>query len=145
MSQSGISQLEQDTFLQILNWVEEVVEGKGASLAQMMVSTVLGLIPFVGQAVDAYNILRGLYHLTRTPDSNEHWLDLVLSLIALVPGFGDALKNVCHMLHHGKAMGRILDSLPRHVRGDIETWFRTLDWARYTAEMVRTSTRFCRG
>lgn len=137
MSQSGISQLEQDTFLQILSWVEEVVEGKGASLAQMMVSTVLGLIPFVGQAVDAYNILRGLYHLTRTPDSNEHWLDLVLSLIALVPGFGDALKNVCHMLRHGKAMGRILDSLPRHVRGDIETWFRTLDWARYTAEMVQ--------
>ena len=137
MSQSGISQLEQDTFLQILNWVEEVVEGKGTSLAQMMVSTVLGLIPFVGQAVDAYNILRGLYHLTRTPDSNEHWLDLVLSLIALVPGFGDALKNVCHMLRHGKAMGRILDSLPRHVRGDIETWFRTLDWARYTAEMVQ--------
>ena len=98
MSQSGISQLEQDTFLQILNWVEEVVEGKGASLAQMMVSTVLGLIPFVGQAVDAYNILRGLYHLTRTPDSNEHWLDLVLSLIALAPGFGDALKNVCHRM-----------------------------------------------
>lgn len=87
--------------------------------------------------MDAYNILRGLYHLTRTPDSNEHWLDLVLSLIALVPGFGDALKNVCHMLRHGKAMGRILDSLPRHVRGDIETWFRTLDWARYTAEMVQ--------
>ncbi|MCU1726903.1 hypothetical protein NTD86_07870 [Pseudomonas sp. 7P_10.2_Bac1] len=137
MSRSSIAQLEEDTFLLILNWVEEVVEGKGASLAQMMVSTVLGLIPFVGQAVDAYNILRCLYHLSRTPDSREHWLDLVLSLIALVPGFGDALKNVCNMLRHDKPMGRILDSLPRHVRGDIETWFRTLDWARYTAEMIQ--------
>ena len=137
MSQFSISQLEEDTFLQILTWVEEVVEGKGASFAQMMVSTVLGLIPFVGQAADAYNILRCLYQLSRTPDSNEHWLDLVLSLIALVPGFGDALKNVCNMLRHGKPMGRILDSLPRHVRGDIETWFRTLDWARYTAELIQ--------
>lgn len=138
MSQSSISQLEEDTFLQILSWVEEVVEGKGESLAQMMVSTVLGLIPFAGQAVDAYNILRCLYHLTHTPDNNEHWLDLVLSLIALVPGFGDALKNVCNMLRHGKPMGRILDSLPRHVRGDIETWFRTLDWARYTAQVIQS-------
>ncbi|WP_312496082.1 hypothetical protein [Pseudomonas cremoris] len=137
MSPSGVSHLEDDTFLEILNWVEEVVEGRGASLAQMMVSTVLGLIPFVGQAVDAYNILRCLYRLTRTPDSGEHWLDLVLSLVALVPGFGDALKNVFNMLRHGKPMGRILDSLPRHVRGDIETWFRKLDWARYTAEIIQ--------
>ena len=109
MSPSGASRLDDDTFLEILNWVEEVVEGRGASLAQMMVSTVLGLIPFVGQAVDAYNILRCLYRLTRTPDSGEHWLDLVLSLVALVPGFGDALKNVFNMLRHGKPMGRILD------------------------------------
>lgn len=137
MSHSSTSRLEDDTFLQILTWVEEVVEGRGASLAQMMVSTVLGLIPFVGQAVDAYNILRCLYQLTRTPDSGQHWLDLVLSLVALVPGFGDALKNVFNMLRHGKPMGRILDSLPRHVRGDIETWFRQLDWTRYTAEIIQ--------
>ncbi|MNR12665.1 hypothetical protein D3C85_1290330 [compost metagenome] len=122
MSHPSTSRLEEDTFLQILTWVEEVVEGRGASLAQMMVSTVLGLIPFVGQAVDAYNILRCLYQLTRTPDSGQHWLDLVLSLVALVPGFGDALKNVFNMLRQGKPMGRILDSLPRHVRGDIESW-----------------------
>jgi hypothetical protein len=137
MSHPSTSRLEEDTFLQILTWVEEVVEGRGASLAQMMVSTVLGLIPFVGQAVDAYNILRCLYQLTRTPDSGQHWLDLVLSLVALVPGFGDALKNVFNMLRQGKPMGRILDSLPRHVRGDIETWFRQLDWARYTVETIQ--------
>ena len=66
MSHSSISRLEDDTFLQVLTWVEEVVEGRGASLAQMMVSTVLGLIPFVGQAVDAYNILRCLYRISDT-------------------------------------------------------------------------------
>ena len=137
LSQLATSQLEDDTFVLVLNWVEEVVEGRGVSLAQMMVSTVLGLIPFVGQAVDAYNILRCLYLLTRTPGSSAHWLDLVLSLVALVPGFGDALKNVFNMLRHGKPMGRILDSLPQHVRGNIETWFRTLNWARYTAEIIQ--------
>ncbi len=39
MSHPATSRLEDDTFLEILTWVEEVVEGRGASLAQMMVGS----------------------------------------------------------------------------------------------------------
>jgi len=70
------------------------------------------------------------------PDSTERWIDLVLALVALVPGFGDALKNVFKMLRLGKPLGRILDALPNQLRGNVEKWFRTLDWARYTRDIT---------
>ncbi|MBO4120768.1 hypothetical protein J5T34_08445 [Cupriavidus gilardii] len=134
---SAIQRAQQDTLGEILTWVGEVVEGRGDSIAQMIVTTVLGCIPFVGQAVDAYNILRCIWLLTRNARSTDNWIELVLSLIALVPGIGDALKNVFKALRNGKAMGRILDSLPRSVRGNIEDWFRNLNWASYTRELTR--------
>ncbi|WP_082928281.1 hypothetical protein [Cupriavidus gilardii] len=134
---SAIQRAQQDTLGEILTWVGEVVEGRGDSIAQMIVTTVLGCIPFVGQAVDAYNILRCIWLLTRNARSTDNWIELVLSLIALVPGIGDALKNVFKALRNGKAIGRILDSLPRSVRGNIENWFRNLNWASYTRELTR--------
>lgn len=133
-----IKKAEEDTLAEILTWVQEVVEGRGDSIAQMIVTTVLGCIPFVGQAVDAYNILRSIYALIHDVDNADHWIELVLCLIALVPLFGDALKNVFKMLRNGKAMGRILDSLPSKVRGDIVKWFRELNWASYTRELVQS-------
>jgi hypothetical protein len=68
----------------------------------------------------------------------DHWIEMVLCLIALVPGFGDALKTVFHGLRSGKAMGRILDSLPQSVRGNIEKWFRELNWGGYTRQLIQS-------
>ncbi|WP_454726751.1 MULTISPECIES: hypothetical protein [Cupriavidus] len=140
-----IEKAQQDTLAELLIWVQQVVEGRGESISQMVVSVVLGCIPGVGQAIDAYNILRSLYQLIRDSDNADHWLELVLCLIALVPGFGDALKNVFRMLRNGKAMARILDSLPATVRGNIEKWFRELNWAAYTAELIANTNRILDG
>jgi len=95
--------------------------------------------------VDVYNILRALYQLTRNNEKADNWIELVLCLIALVPVFGDALKNVFRMLRSGKSMGRILDSLPTKVRGNIEAWFRQLNWAAYTAELIGHANRILDG
>lgn len=119
----------------LTRWLREVLDGTGASPAQMVITTVLGCIPYVGQALDARNIVLAIMALSDEPDDSERWLDLVLGLIALVPGFGDALKNVFKLLRAGKPMGRILDALPNSLRGHIEQWFRALDWARYTREL----------
>lgn len=119
-----------------LRWLKEVIDGSGASPAQMIVTTVLGCIPYVGQALDARNIIIGIIDLSENPDDGELWLNLVLSLIALVPGFGDALKNVFKLLRMGKPMGRILDALPNQLRGNIERWFRDLNWAAYTRDLT---------
>ncbi|MBF8767741.1 hypothetical protein ACF8GB_10530 [Pseudomonas sp. xss_4] len=140
-----IRQAETDTLAEILTWVREVVEGRGQSVSQMVVTVVLGCIPGVGQALDAYNILRALHSLTRDSDNADNWIELVLCLIALVPLFGDALKNVFRMLRSGVPMSRILDSLPRDVRGNIEKWFRELDWASYTRQLVAKTNQILDG
>lgn len=140
-----IAKAEQDTLAEILTWVQEVVEGRGQSISQLIVTVVLGCVPGVGQALDVYNILRALYQLTRNNEKADNWIELVLCLIALVPVFGDALKNVFRMLRSGKSMGRILDSLPTKVRGNIEAWFRQLNWAAYTAELIGHANRILDG
>lgn len=119
-----------------LRWLKEVLDGNGASPAQMIVTTVLGCVPYVGQALDARNIVIGIIDLSDNPEDSELWLNLVLSLIALVPGFGDALKNIFKLLRMGKPMGRILDALPNQLRGNIERWFRDLNWAAYTRDLT---------
>ncbi|WP_434026406.1 hypothetical protein [[Pseudomonas] boreopolis] len=134
----ALQKAEDDTLAEILSWVQEVVEGRGNSAAQMIVTVVLGCVPYVGQAIDAYNILRSLYALTKAPSDANNWIGLVLSLVALVPLFGDALKNVFMMMRNGKKMGRILDSLPNKVRGNVEKWFRELNWVQYTRELSRS-------
>lgn len=134
----ALQKAEDDALAEILSWVQEVVEGRGDSAAQMIVTVVLGCIPYVGQAVDVYNILRCIYGLTKAPSSTESWIALVLALIAIVPLFGDALKNVFMMMRNGKKMGRILDSLPNKVRGNIEKWFRELNWVQYARELSRS-------
>lgn len=120
----------------LTQWLREVLDGSGASPAQMIITTVLGCVPYVGQALDARNIILAVMALADEPDEGDRWLDLVLGLIALVPGFGDALKNVFKLLRAGKPMGRILDVLPNQLRGNVEQWFRTLDWARTTRELT---------
>lgn len=120
----------------IQTWLKEVLDGNGASPAQMVLTVVLGCVPYVGQALDARNIILALITLAEEPEEGERWLDLVLSLIALIPGFGDALKNVFKMLRMGKPMGRILDALPNTLRGNVEAWFRNLNWAQYTRDLT---------
>jgi hypothetical protein len=141
----ALKKAEDDTLAEILTWVQEVVEGRGNSIAQMVISVVLGCLPFVGQAVDAYNILRSLYALTRAPSSSESWIQLSLALVAVVPGIGDALKNAFMMMRSGKKMGRILDSMPNSLRGNVEAWFRKLDWPEYTTEMKQAVSKILSG
>lgn len=119
----------------IKTWLVEVLDGTGGSPAQMIITTVLGCIPYVGQTLDARNIILSVIALTEEADSTERWIDLALSMIALVPGFGDVLKNVFKMLRLGKPLGRILDALPNQLRGNVERWFRTLDWAAYARDL----------
>ena len=141
----ALAKAEDDTLAEIISWVQEVVEGRGESVAQMIVSVVLGCLPFVGQAIDVYNILRSLYALIRAPASSEVWISMALSLVAVVPGIGDALKNAFIMMRNGKMIGRVLDSVPSSVRGNVDQWFRKLDWKKYTDEMVETANKILAG
>ena len=77
--------------------------------------------------------------IAENPNNKDNWFDLVFNLIAFVPVAGDGLKIVFKQLRSGKSMGAILDAIPsKTLRGDVEKWFRNLNWNAYTKELQKT-------
>lgn len=56
----------------------------------------LGLVPFLGQAIDAYDTVESLlavYHAKKADDKENAQFDLVLALVGWIPGPGDGVKK----------------------------------------------------
>jgi hypothetical protein len=65
-------------------------------LAAIVLRTLIGLIPYVDQAMDLQDIVAGLYHLTWEGqiDSPTVWVGLVLTLLGCIPELGSVLKGL---------------------------------------------------
>ncbi|MBO3659320.1 hypothetical protein [Acinetobacter haemolyticus] len=127
-------------------WIKGVLDGSGSSPAQIVVAVVIGCIPFVGQGVDVGNVIVSVVKIAEKPEQKDNWFDLVFNLIAFVPVAGDGLKIVFKQLRSGKGMGAILDSIPsKTMRGNVEKWFRNLNWNAYTKELQQTSNKIVDG
>ena len=128
------------------NWIKGVLDGSGSSPAQIIVAVVIGCIPFVGQGVDVGNVIVSIVKISENPNNKDNWFDLVFNLIAFVPVAGDGLKIVFKQLRSGKSMGAILDAIPsKTMRGNVEKWFRNLNWNAYTKELQTTSNKIIDG
>ncbi|MEC6392444.1 hypothetical protein VXS72_10980 [Acinetobacter pittii] len=128
------------------DWIKGVLDGSGSSPAQIIVAVVIGCIPFVGQGVDVGNVIVSIVKIAENPNNKDNWFDLVFNLIAFVPVAGDGLKIVFKQLRSGKAMGAILDAIPsKTMRGNVEKWFRNLNWNAYTKELQTTSNKMIDG
>ena len=128
------------------NWIKGVLDGSGSSSAQIIVAVVIGCIPFVGQGVDVGNVIVSIVKISENPNNKDNWFDLVFNLIAFVPVAGDGLKIVFKQLRSGKSMGAILDAIPsKTMRGNVEKWFRNLNWNAYTKELQTTSNKIIDG
>lgn len=111
------------------DWLEGLVTGEGDAPSQIIVSGALSVIPGVGQAMDLRDIVRGVITLARAPGHSSAWLEMAVTLVGCVPVAGDALKTTFRLLRRGDAMPRILDALSPAVRGNVERYFREIDWA----------------
>lgn len=128
------------------NWIKGVLDGSGSSPTQIIVAVVIGCIPFVGQGVDVGNVIVSIVKISENPNNKDNWFDLVFNLIAFVPVAGDGLKIVFKQLRSGKSMGAILDAIPsKTMRGNVEKWFRNLNWNAYTKELQTTSNKIIDG
>ncbi|PVY79551.1 hypothetical protein C7414_105234 [Cupriavidus alkaliphilus] len=110
------------------NWLKGLVTGEGSSPSQIIVSGVLSVIPGLGQAMDARDIIVGVIVISKSPTSPAGWLDMSITLIGCVPALGDALKTSFRMMKSGHALPRILDAVSPKLKGNIEKWFRTVNW-----------------
>ncbi|BAK75939.1 hypothetical protein NH8B_1109 [Pseudogulbenkiania sp. NH8B] len=69
------------------------LKGENNGAWAILVESTLGLVPGVGQVIDARDILKALVMLGGNPASPSGWFDLITALIGLIPGGGDAVKR----------------------------------------------------
>ena len=121
----------------VAEWLTGVVTGEGQSASQLLVSGVLSLIPGVGQAMDARDIILNIIALSKDPDNPDLWTEMVINLVGIVPGFGDALKVAFKFIRAGHPLGRVLDAVSSHLRGNVEKWLRTIDWQDLSTQLTK--------
>ena len=112
----------------VANWLKGIVTGAGNSPSQIIVSGILGVVPGLGQAMDLRDIVVGVITIASAPGNPVAWLELAITLVGCVPVVGDALKTVFRLLKRGDSMPRVLDGLSPAVRGNVERFFKEIDW-----------------
>lgn len=82
-------------------------------------SITIGAVPFVGQAVDAYDTIESCLHVygaEKAEDKENAKFDLVLSIAGWIPGPGDGVKQSLRLVNKDPARyAPILFDLLRHV------------------------------
>jgi hypothetical protein len=110
-------------------WLMDLVTGAGSSPAHIIVTGILGVVPGVGQAMDARDLIIGIIVVARSPAGIGGWVDLVISLIGCIPALGDALKVGFKLMKQGKSFGRVLEATSPRLRGNVERYMRNVNWA----------------
>lgn len=121
----------------VSRWLMGVVSGQGSSASQIIVSGVLSVVPGVGQAMDVRDLVLGVVALTANPTNPWAWADMAVTLVGLVPGFGDAFKVAFKFIRHGHPLGRVLDAVSPQLRGHVERWLRSADWGGLTRQITQ--------
>ncbi|WP_197539747.1 hypothetical protein [Ralstonia solanacearum] len=119
------------------DWLKGLVTGEGSSPSQIIVSGVLGVIPGLGQAMDVRDIIVGVVTISKSPTSPAGWLDMSITLVGCVPALGDALKTSFRMIKSGHSLPRVLDAISPSLKGNLEHWFRTVNWGSVASGLKR--------
>lgn len=119
----------------ISGWMHDLISGKGDSPSQVIVTAILGVVPGVGQVMDARDIILSILSLTANPANPAAWLDLVINVLGCIPGVGDAFKAVFKLAKVGTPLARILDVLPAKMRGNVKKWLKEIDFAQLASQL----------
>ncbi len=126
------------------DWIWGTLQGdfnEDPTTAQIVVGTVISMLPVVDQIMDARDLVANIMILTDDDDANDTngWIALSLTAIGLVPILGSALKGVLKILI--KKVGATLDAafavLRKLGKGDPEQFLRRIDWA----DLTNTATK----
>ncbi|MFT3721562.1 hypothetical protein [Pseudorhodoferax sp.] len=110
------------------DWLMGMVSGQGSSPSQVIISGILSVVPGLGQAMDLRDIVFGVIVISKSPASPMAWLDISITLIGCIPVMGDALKTSFRLLKSGQSLPRILDAASPALRGNLDQWFRQINW-----------------
>jgi len=116
------------------NWLKDLVTGAGSSPSHIIITGILGVVPGVGQVMDARDIILAVITISKTPAAVGGWVELVITLIGCVPAVGDSLKVGFKLMTKGHNFGRVLEAVSPTLRGNVEKYMRKVDWAAMTQE-----------
>jgi len=115
-------------------WLGDLVTGAGSSPSHIIITGILGVVPGVGQAMDARDLILGIIAISKSPAAVGVWVDLVITLIGCVPAVGDALKVGFKFMKQGYSFGRVLEAVSPALRGNVEKFMRKIDWGMLASE-----------
>jgi len=111
------------------NWLKDLITGEGSSPSHIIVTGILGVVPGVGQAMDARDMILAIIQIAKTPAAVGGWVELVITLVGCVPAVGDSLKVGFKFMTKGHNFGRVLETVSPKLRGNVEKYMRKINWA----------------
>lgn len=129
------------------DWFWGVLQGdfkEDQTTGQIVVGTVITMIPFVDQVADIRDVVANLIHIRKDSSDVWRWVALIVTLVGLVPTLGSLLKGVFRLVlkfakqggDKRKAIETILAMVRGAGKGDPVRFLRTLPYGQYT-QVVR--------
>ena len=115
--------------------------------SQIIVDAVIGMIPLVGDATAARDLIAVGSRLASEPSKREEvteWVLLIVFIFALIPVVGGVIKGVGRLLlrvgkdaaENQKLLQEIVGFLNRFNHGNSLTWLRELDILKYQPQLI---------
>lgn len=132
-----------------LDWFWGVLKGDfedEQTTSQIVVGTVISMIPVLDQIADVRDIIANLLNIRKDPSDVWKWVFLVITLIGLVPVLGSALKGVFKVVFKfakagGKDAAKALESILAILRGagkgDPVAFLRKLPFDQYARDVMK--------
>ncbi|SFC77690.1 hypothetical protein SAMN02745724_02507, partial [Pseudoalteromonas denitrificans DSM 6059] len=128
------------------DWLWGTLQGdfnKDPSTTQIVVGTIISMIPVIDQVMDCRDVCANMAILTDEDDKNDSdgWLALTLTAIGLVPILGSALKGTFKVIikNAGASLDAAFAILRKLGKGDPEKFLKNLDWAKLTSDATNAS------
>lgn len=119
-------------------WLIGLLDGSGTGPSQIIVTAILGCVPVVGQLFDLRDLILGIIKLAAAPTNVMAWVDLVITLIGCIPGFGDAFKAGVKLAKSGKSADRVFDAMRKYSKIDPKKALKEMDWNKLKQQCIQT-------
>ena len=117
------------------DWLWGTLQGdfnRNPSTSQIVVGTIISMIPVVDQIMDIRDICANTILLTDDDKANDSdgWIAFTLTAIGLIPLFGSAVKGVGKVVikNSGESMEAAIAVLRKMGKGDPVKYLREINW-----------------
>lgn len=145
------------TSLEVGQWCWGTLQGafnEKQTIGQVIVDAVIGMIPLLGDATAARDLLAVSIGMSNDPGKRREvvqWVLFVVLLFALIPVLGGVIKGVGRLTlrvtgdvaKDTELLGEVIRFLNRMGHGDAPEWLKALDLSQYQSQILNKCKDFC--